>query len=94
VTFPCRCQSRSEREHGHHDHNDHSHHGPGLTTLYLETVGDTNLSDQQEGTRLDMTTGIGYYLTEKLELRTGIRFPLCHPKRFDSQFIFSAVRCF
>jgi len=92
VKFPCRCRSRSE--HGHHDHNDHGHHGPGLTTLYLETVGDTNLSDRQEGTRLDMTTGIGYYLTEKLELRTGLRFPLCHPKRFDSQFIFSAVRCF
>lgn len=92
VEFPCRCRSRSE--HGHHDHDDHGHHGPGLTTLYLETVGDTNLSDQQEGTRLDMTTGIGYYLTEKLELRTGLRFPLCHPKRFDSQFIFSAVRCF
>jgi hypothetical protein len=41
-----------------------------------------------------VTTGIGYGLTEKLQLRTGYRIPLCQPEAFDGQWIFSAMRHF
>ena len=84
-----------DHHHSGHDHNDHSHHHPpGLMTAYLESTGTTSLSDAEEGTHFDMTTGIGYGLTEHLELRAGYRFPLYRPEAFDGQFIFSAARCF
>jgi len=92
----CRRRShhgRADRADDHH-HGAPTHHGPGLITLYLEPLGTSNLTDADEGTRFDMTTGIGYALTDKLELRTAVRFPLYRPSSLDSQFIFSLLRHF
>ena len=100
VLFHCQsCRSPSHHGRDTHSHDDHgheapTHHGPGLFTLYLEPIGTSNLTDSDEGTRFDMTTGISYSLTEKLELRTAVRFPLYRPSSLDSQFLFSVLRHF
>ncbi len=78
-------------EHGEHYHG---HHEPGLFTLYLETTGVTNLTDRTEGTHFEIVPGLGYGLTEELELRAAARFPLYRPEHLDSQFILSVIRHF
>ena len=89
----CPHEEHADEQSGH-DHDDHSHHNPGLISLYVETTGVTPLTDPDEGTRFEIIPGIGYGLTESLDIRFGARFPLFRPEQLDSQYIFSVVRHF
>jgi hypothetical protein len=85
-----------------HAHNGHGHaasggtisvfgpgYPPGLMTLHLEFNGQSELQDDRL-TTLQMLTGFSYSLTESLEFRFGVEFPLNHPElQFDGLYSFA-----
>lgn len=94
-----------EGHEGHDGHQSHDHNGqhktggtishfgpaypPGLTSLLLEFNGQTELQGDRI-TFLQMLTGFSYILTENLEFRFGVNFPLNRTsEQQDAQYILS-----
>lgn len=73
-----------------HEHEEgHAAHFPrGLTTLYLEMNGETELQGL-ERTFVELLPGISYTLTESAELRFGVLLPVSRIQRFDRQYFSS-----
>ena len=61
------------------------HFAPGMTTFYLEMVGETQLGDDRR-TFIEILPGISYVLTAHGELRFGILVPVSKTQRFDRQY--------
>lgn len=73
-------------DHGDHEHAaDSVHFPPGMTTLYLEMNGETELQGLQR-TFVELMPGISYVLAEHAELRFGVLLPVSTTKRFDQQY--------
>ncbi len=77
-----------EDEHGHEEEVDSVHFPPGLTTLYLEMNGETELQGLEQ-TFIELMPGISYVLTESAELRFGVLLPVSKTRRFDAQYFTS-----
>lgn len=77
-----------ESEHEHDEEEDPIHFPPGLTTLYLEMNGETELQGL-ERTFIELMPGISYSLTECAELRFGVLLPVSRTQRFDRQYFSS-----
>jgi len=74
-----------EDEHG----EGHQHHfSPGMTSLYLEMTGETELGGDKR-TFVELMPGISYVLTAHAELRFGVLLPVSNLHRFDSQYFTS-----
>ncbi len=74
-------------EHVHDDGHQH-HFPPGLTSLYLEMTGETELGGD-ERTFVELMPGISYVLTEHAEIRFGVLLPVSKTQRFDAQYFAS-----
>lgn len=80
-------ESDEEIEHASDDGIQH-HFSPGMTSLYLEMVGETEL-DGAKRTFVELMPGISYVLTEHAELRFGVLLPVSKQQRFDAQYFTS-----
>jgi len=74
-------------EHFHGDGHQH-HFSPGMTTLYLEMTGESELEEAKR-TFMELMPGISYVLTEHAELRFGTLLPISKTQRFDAQYFTS-----
>lgn len=74
--------------HGDHDAGGHQHFPPGMTSLYLEMTGETELGGA-ERTFVELMPGVSYVLTESAELRFGVLMPISESQRFDAQYFTS-----
>jgi hypothetical protein len=87
---PAHLESHSE-EHLNEEEDGHGigdHFPPGMTTLYLETAVETELSGAQR-TFVELMPGISYVLTEHAEIRFGVLFGVSRAQRFDRQYFSS-----
>lgn len=78
-------------EHGHEEGFEagHAHHfDPGMTTLYLEMTGETELGGEKR-TFVELMPGISYVLSQSAELRFGTLLPISKTQRFDAQYFTS-----
>ena len=80
-------EAEDEIEHAGEDGIQH-HFTPGMTTLYLEMVGETELSGDKR-TFVELMPGISYVLTQHAELRFGVLLPVSKTQRFDAQYFTS-----
>lgn len=71
-----------------HDEVEQHHFTPGMTSLYLEMTGETELTDARR-TFIEIMPGISYVLVESAELRFGVLLPATGRKRFDAQYFTS-----
>ncbi|MBC8353479.1 MAG: hypothetical protein H8E66_15885 [Planctomycetes bacterium] len=72
----------------HSDEGGHQHFPPGMTSLYLEMTGESELGGA-ERTFIELMPGISYVLTEHAELRFGVLLPVSNMQRFDAQYFTS-----
>jgi hypothetical protein len=72
-------------EHDHEGDGHQLHFPPGMTTVYLEMTGETELTGD-ERTFVELMPGISYVLTEHAELRFGTLLPISRTQRFDVQY--------
>jgi len=81
-----------ETDHGHvHDHHGEEHQlhfSPGMTSIYLEMTGETELTGDQR-TFVELMPGFSYILTEHAEIRFGVLLPVSKTQRFDAQYFTS-----
>lgn len=81
--LPC----NHENGHGHGE-EDGVHFPPGLTAVYLELAGESEMNGA-ERTFIEMLPGISYAVTEHAEVRFGLLVPVSRLERFDTQYIIS-----
>jgi len=73
----------------HAHENGHQHHfSPGMTSIYLEMTGESEL-DGAKRTFVELMPGISYVLTEHAELRFGVLLSVSPTQRFDAQYFTS-----
>lgn len=77
-------EAQDDHDHGAHDGHA-AHFAPGMTTLYVELTGETELDGTQR-TFVELLPGISYVLAESAELRFGVLLPISKTKRFDRQY--------
>ncbi len=79
---------REDLEEHEHEEPYRRHFPTGMTALYFEMAGETELSGDKN-TFIEVLPGISYVLAEHAELRFGVLFPVTRPHRFDTQYNFS-----
>lgn len=78
-------------DHGHEEGEaaGHAHHfEPGMTSLYLEMTGETEV-DGERRTFVELMPGISYVLSGSAELRFGTLLPISKTQRFDARYFTS-----
>ncbi len=72
-------------EHEQHEEEYLRHFPTGLTTLYIEMAGETELNGMKR-TFIEILPGISYSLAQHAEVRFGVLLPVTRPQRFDAQY--------
>jgi hypothetical protein len=81
-------EAHDDHDHGAHDDDHVAHFAPGMSTIYLELIGETQL-DGAEQTFVEIAPGFSYVLAPSAELRFSLLLPVSEIKRFDQQYFLS-----
>jgi hypothetical protein len=95
LSGPALFDDEEHEGHGHEEEQDEhegAHFPPGLITLSIEFSGGVSLSGRERGnTSTQFLFGAGYALTDRVELRGAMLFPMFKPRDFDNGYQFGVV---
>jgi hypothetical protein len=80
------------RESPHHRMLGHMHYPPGLASLIFEAIGRTELRGEDRGHTVgEILFGLGYSITDSLELRGGYQFPVGGRREIEERFLINLI---